>query len=121
MRRLVLVLALVSSVYVAAPALAQQGVSEIGGRVTDQQGGVLPGVTMVFTNEDTGIVREVTTNPDGSYFVAQLIPGRYRITAQLQGFKTLDRRGVTTAVGPKTLRGVRPPSRSAVAAHRARV
>jgi hypothetical protein len=59
-------------------------------------------VNLVFTNEDTGIVREVTTTADGSYFVAQLIPGRYRINARLDGFKTLDRRGVVTTVGVTT-------------------
>ena len=103
MRRLLVgSLVVVLSAGVAAAALAQQGVSDIGGKVTDQQGGALPGVTLVFTNEDTGIVREVTTTADGSYFVAQLIPGRYRINAQLEGFKTLDRRGVTTTVGVTT-------------------
>jgi hypothetical protein len=86
----------------AAPTLAQQGTSEIGGRITDPQGSALPGVAVVFTNEDTGIFREVVTTADGSYFVSQLTPGRYRITAKLEGFKTLDRRGVTAVVGVTT-------------------
>jgi hypothetical protein len=38
----------------AIPALAQQGTSEIGGRVLDDQGGALPGVNIVVTNEETG-------------------------------------------------------------------
>ena len=36
------------------PARAQQGTSELGGKVTDTSGGVLPGVSIVVTNEDTG-------------------------------------------------------------------
>ena len=36
------------------PARAQQGTSEIGGKVTDASGAVLPGVAIVVTNEDTG-------------------------------------------------------------------
>ena len=36
------------------PARAQQGTSELGGKVTDTSGAVLPGVTIVVTNEDTG-------------------------------------------------------------------
>ena len=40
-------------------AFAQQGTSEIGGKITDAQGGVLPGVAIVVINEDTGIYREV--------------------------------------------------------------
>ena len=33
----------------ALPAFAQQGTAEIGGKVTDDQGGVLPGVAIVIT------------------------------------------------------------------------
>jgi hypothetical protein len=39
--------------FVAAPAAAQQSTSDIIGRVADQHGGVLPGVTIVVTNEQT--------------------------------------------------------------------
>ena len=35
-----------------ASAFAQQGTASIGGKVADQGGGVLPGVTIVITNED---------------------------------------------------------------------
>ena len=45
------------------PVLAQQGTAEIGGRVTDEQGGVLPGVTVVITNEESGIYREIVSGP----------------------------------------------------------
>ena len=100
MRRLALLVLVVDvSLCLAAPALAQQGTAEIGGKVTDQQGGVLPGVAIVVTNEDTGVFRETVSNPDGSYFVPQIIPGRYRIAAKLEGFKNLDRRNILVEVG----------------------
>ncbi len=83
-------------------ALAQQGTAEIGGKVVDPQGAVLPGVSIVLTNEDTGVVRETMSTADGSYFASQMIPGRYRITAKLEGFRALDRRGVTLTVGQTT-------------------
>ena len=84
------------------PALAQQGTSEIGGRVLDDQGGALPGVNIVVTNEETGLFREVTSGADGSYFASQLTPGRYRISAKLASFRTFERQGLVLAVG-KTL------------------
>ena len=86
----------------ATTALAQQGTSEIGGRVLDDQGGALPGVSIVVTNEETGLFREVTSGADGSYFASQLTPGRYRISAKLASFRTFERRGLVLAVG-KTL------------------
>src|SRR5712672_42893 len=83
----------------AASALAQQGTSEIGGKVTDEQGAALPGVAIVITNVDTGAFRDVTSGPDGSYFASQLVPGRYRIEAKLPSFHTFDRSGLVLAVG----------------------
>ena len=99
MRARTLGLALGVSLLAAAPVAAQQGTSEIGGKVTDQQGGALPGVAIVLTNEDTGVFREVVSSPDGSYFVSQMVPGRYRVTAKLMGFRSLDRRSEERRVG----------------------
>ena len=84
MRRLLVVsfVGLVLAV-ATAPLLAQQGTSEIGGKALDDQGGVLPGVTLVITNEETGRTREITSGADGSYFASQLVPGRYKISAKL--------------------------------------
>jgi hypothetical protein len=85
----------------ATPLLAQQGTSEIGGKVTDDQGGVLPGVSIVVTNEATGLFREVTSGADGSYFASQLTPGRYKISAKLASFRTFERSGLVLAVGQR--------------------
>ena len=77
----------------------QQGTAEIGGKVTDEQGAVLPGVAIVVTNEATGVVREIVSGADGGYFASQLVPGRYRIVAKLEGFMTTDRGGLILQVG----------------------
>src|SRR5262245_27147634 len=62
----------------ATPAFAQQGTSEIEGRVTDEQGGALRGVAIVLTNEETGVVvRRTTSGSNGGYAASQLPPGRY--------------------------------------------
>src|SRR3989449_5509187 len=87
---------------IAIPVLAQQGTSEIGGRATDEQGAVLPGVAIVITNEETGVFREVISGADGSYFASQLTPGRYRIQAKLASFRPFERGALLLAVG-KTL------------------
>src|SRR3979490_3314656 len=104
MRRLLVRAIVVGSFLCAAaiPLHAQQGTSEIGGKVTDEQGAVLPGVSIVVTNEESGVFREVTSGPDGSYFASQLTPGRYKIAAKRASFRTFERGGVLLAVG-KTL------------------
>ena len=77
----------------------QGGGSALQGRVVDAQQAVLPGVAIVVTNQDNGTFRETLSGPDGAYFVPGLQPGRYRITADLQGFKKLAREDVVLLLG----------------------
>jgi hypothetical protein len=88
-------------VLVALPsaAVAQQGVSSLQGRIVDEQGGVLPGVAITVTHEGSGMFRQVVSNADGSYFVTGIVPGVYRVTAELAGFRKYDRRGIQLEIG----------------------
>ncbi|MDO8677447.1 MAG: carboxypeptidase regulatory-like domain-containing protein [Acidobacteriota bacterium] len=83
----------------ARPLLAQQGTADISGKVSDDQGAILPGVSLVVTNEATGVFREVTTSAEGTYSASQLVPGRYKIVAKLTGFRTAERTGLQLQVG----------------------
>lgn len=83
--RLLLVGSLVACL-VAGSAEARQGVSGLRGRVVDQQKGVLPGVTLTVTHRESGVTRETVTGSDGSFSVPALVPGPYRVTAELAGF-----------------------------------
>jgi Carboxypeptidase regulatory-like domain/TonB dependent receptor-like, beta-barrel len=83
----------------AAHANAQQGTTEVRGRVMDPQGGVLPGVTITVRNQDTGMYRETVSGADGSFIVSGIVPGTYQLTGELQGFKKFDRKGLLLEVG----------------------
>jgi Carboxypeptidase regulatory-like domain len=99
MRRLVIG-SVLTILWVTAPAaLAQQGTSQMSGRVTDEQGAILPGVSIVLTNEETGVFREVSSSAEGTYLASQLVPGRYKIVAKLAGFRTSERSGLILQVG----------------------
>ncbi|MEZ5290072.1 MAG: carboxypeptidase regulatory-like domain-containing protein [Vicinamibacterales bacterium] len=84
---------------IASTAHAQQGTASLRGRVLDEQGGVLPGVTVVVTNQGSGVFREVVSNEDGSYFVTGIVPGPYVVRAELTGFKRYERPDVVLEVG----------------------
>ena len=88
-------------------AFAQQGTTEVRGLVTDAQRAVLPGVTVEVRNQDTGMFRSTISNSDGTYFVSGIVPGRYQITASLQGFKTFQQRDVILSLGRTALLDVR--------------
>jgi hypothetical protein len=89
-------------VLIAAPLFAQQGTSELRGRVVDAQGGILPGVTVLVRNQATGMFRETVSSGDGSFIASSLVPGTYEVTAELQGFKKFSRRDVVLEVGKTT-------------------
>ncbi len=83
----------------ATAAVAQQGTAELRGSVTDEQGGALPGVAILITNQDSGTFREALSGGDGSFFASQMLPGTFTITAQLPGFRTFERTGFAIGVG----------------------
>ncbi|HSL23626.1 MAG TPA: TonB-dependent receptor [Vicinamibacterales bacterium] len=83
----------------AVPLRAQQQLGAIQGTITDQTGGVLPGVSVTVTNTATGVSRVVTTNLAGVYRVTSLDPGRYELAVELAGFRRAIQRDVTLSVG----------------------
>ena len=48
-----------------AAVAGQQGTGELRGQVVDAQSGVLPGATVIATNEASGMFRESIAGPDG--------------------------------------------------------
>jgi hypothetical protein len=83
------------------PAIAesQQGTSAIRGRVVDQGDAVLPGVAITVTHAESGTTRETVSGSDGTYLVPALIPGPYRVTAVLQGFRRLTQEDLVLRIG----------------------
>src|SRR5262245_42883578 len=79
-------------VLIASPALAQTG--QINGLITDNSGAVVPGATVKAVEVATGLSRDTVTGADGRYTFTALRPTTYDITAELQGFRTSQRKGV---------------------------
>src|SRR5688572_29783427 len=71
----------------------------IEGTVVDEQGAVLPGVTVTVVNLDTGGSRVAVTNESGLYRALLLPLGTYKVSAELQGFRTFEQTGVTITAG----------------------
>ncbi|MEN3336533.1 MAG: hypothetical protein V7647_209 [Acidobacteriota bacterium] len=78
----------------AAPAAAQFDRGQISGTVKDAQGAVVPGATVVVTNTQTQITQTTVTDSSGFFTVPNLAPGRYDVSAELEGFKKAVRTGV---------------------------
>jgi hypothetical protein len=99
MHRKWILLVLLAACSIATAAAAQQGGSAMRGRITDEQKAVLPGVTVIVTHMETGAIREATTTDDGTYLVQGLVPGPYKVTAQLAGFSRLTQEDLQLRIG----------------------
>src|ERR1044072_7710236 len=75
-------LATVSLIQMPVNAQADQG--RIRGTITDANGAIVPGASVVVRNERTAEERTATSTESGSYFVSSLRPSFYTVTASAQ-------------------------------------
>ncbi len=76
---------------------AQTLTGTVAGKVTDEQGGVLPGVTVTLTGK-TG-AKTMVTDAKGEFRFVALDPGVYSVKAELQGFRPKAIEEVSVATG----------------------
>ena len=81
-----------------ASAFAQQTTGNITGRVLDQQGAAVPGVTVMAKSTQTGFTRSEVSDAEGLYRLNALPVGVYDVTAELQGFTTVSNKSVDVNV-----------------------
>ena len=87
-----------------APVAARaQSTATLLGVVEDASGGVLPGVTLTARHVATGVERSTVTGGDGSYRLPALPVGGYEVRAELPGFRTEVRTGITLTVGAEAV------------------
>lgn len=83
-----------------APAAAQTGqmFGELVGKVTDDQGGVLPGVTVTLSGPAVMGTQTATTNASGIYRFPAVNNGTYKLTFELAGFSPFVREGIVVPI-----------------------
>ncbi|MBI3403275.1 MAG: TonB-dependent receptor [Acidobacteria bacterium] len=70
----------------------------IGGTVTDDSGGALPGATVTVTNKANGTSQVLTTGERGNYRAVALPPAPYTIAVELSGFAA-QKRDIVLTIG----------------------
>ncbi len=88
--------ALLISVVICMPSLAQIKSSTIVGVVTDATGGVIPGAVVTVVNQETNVAAAVTTDNTGAFTVPYLAPGTYTVNVEKanSGFSKASRTNV---------------------------
>ena len=92
-----------SLVLLSAPSAAAQAVSAttgaINGRVTDNTGAVLPGVTVTLASPSMMGTRTAISTAEGQYRFPAIPPGVYQLTYELSGFGTVRRDEIRVTLG----------------------
>ncbi|HVQ15130.1 MAG TPA: carboxypeptidase-like regulatory domain-containing protein, partial [Vicinamibacterales bacterium] len=99
--RLLLTIGVVSSLGILNAAA--QTTAQINGTVVDESGAALPGVTVAALHTGTGFRRDAVTDTTGSYTLANLPIGPYRLEASLTGFRTYVQTGIVLQVNSNPL------------------
>src|SRR5215203_7523913 len=94
-------LALAAALLCVTAARAQSPAATLGGTVLDENGAVVPSVEITVLNLSTAVQRHALTGGEGAFVVPLLPPGRYTLTAQREGFATLEVRNITLNVGDR--------------------
>jgi carboxypeptidase family protein/TonB-dependent receptor-like protein len=90
---------IVGSVLTSVPAAAQSGQGSLNGYVKDEQGGILPGVTVTASGPEIQVPVTAVTDSAGYYRLQNLPPGTLTLTAELTGFSTFRREGILMRAG----------------------
>ena len=93
---------LVIVIFAAALSLcAQDPRGTVTGQVTDTSGAVVPGVSVRATNLETNVAAAAVSNAQGAYEIPYLLPGRYKVDAELAGFKGFSQSPVELRTGER--------------------
>lgn len=93
---------LLASVFaLCATVQAQSIYGTLTGIVSDPSKAVVPGATLKLRDEQSGSLRDTTTNADGYYTFASVPPGAYELTVSAAGFELYKQTGIGLGGGDK--------------------
>ncbi len=96
-RQAVVVLA-AAVLYSCSFLAAQTPTAQVTGVVLDSTGKTIPSAMVKVTNQATNVVNQKETNPDGTFTIINLLPGKYVLTVEKSGFKTITLPAITLDV-----------------------
>jgi hypothetical protein len=85
---------------ITLPVAAQLQTGDLYGKVKDNQGQALPGVTVSLTGVGSPLVQ--VSDDKGEFRFLALYPGTYQMKAELQGFSTVEYQQVPVRIGGKS-------------------
>ncbi|MFB3905676.1 MAG: carboxypeptidase regulatory-like domain-containing protein [Acidobacteriota bacterium] len=97
----IIIVGLVLCLTVPGLLLCQTEKGAITGRVTDEQGGMVPGASVTVTSVSTNVSTTYQTSDVGTYEAPFLTPGLYKVTVTMPGFATSVSENIEVHVGDR--------------------
>ncbi len=97
--RLSLVFIVLIAVFGAQRVAGQASTATLAGVVVDASSAGVPDVMLTLVNTDTSIERQTRTNHEGAFTLPFVLPGRYAIVAERDGFAPSQVRDLNVNVG----------------------
>lgn len=105
--RMVCALGLILMISAVQPARGQLPTATLLGTVTDEQGAVVAGASVVARNTDNGLSRKLMTDADGTYRFNALPIGNYQLQVTHEGFDAETRTGLTLTIAQEAVVNIR--------------
>lgn len=96
----ILLLSLINIAF-APSALAQFDEGQVSGFIRDENGAAVSGARVKVTNIATETVHEAVTDENGYYIFTSIMPGKYDLSVETQGFKKFLRAGINVDAASK--------------------
>ena len=96
-------LVLLAALVISSTTFAQTGTSSVTGTVTDPQGNVVAGATVVLANPAKNFTRTQTSNENGAYSFTSIPPDTYTVEVTAAGFQKARRTGVQVNIQQQTV------------------
>jgi hypothetical protein len=104
MRKTVLQFVCVLLLSAATTLWSQTGAGTLSGRVTNATGAGVPNAAVTVTNVNSNASVKALTGSDGTFSVAGLAPGTYRVDIETAGYKRTSQQNIElAATGPATV------------------
>jgi Carboxypeptidase regulatory-like domain len=86
------------AVLAATPGLWGQAATSLRGTVNDPSGAAIPNATVRLINAGTNLERTATSDAQGNYVFAQVLPGNYTLDVEASGFAKYEQTGIQLLV-----------------------
>jgi hypothetical protein len=84
---------------IGLPAFAQFSAATVAGVVQDSSKAAITDASLKLINTQSGTENDSTTDPEGKFFLAGIIPGAYTLQIERDGFATTNVSGIDTHEG----------------------